>query len=356
MKQPLDYGRRVGFGTAALTAKHGPIPARDLEGMDTTPPIPPVGSCLAAPVPSAVDKKLLKRARYAGRNLSVLAVMATFGAMALIAAAVFAKGIQGVTAVLATTISLIAAGYWVLAMAARRGNPNAVGVVIVTLVLQICLALISSGVAAARTNSAFQPPVGGVMIPILVLVALASSRKVLLELREQGLWDQVFGSAKPSGNLCLIGGTLLATGFVAMNAGTCYIGWKAGQQQTAEVQHAKAFVELIQGDEKRFLTATQGISVNPGENIETALTKFQALEQNFEALKKKAASADRLLQILTTYGNALRQWKNGLMLSKEPNADRDRAQKMFKLGDQLRAEACQEFDRRYAPKKPEPGI
>ena len=195
------------------------------------------------------------------------------------------------------------------------------------------------------------------LIPILVLVALGSSRKVLLELKERGLWDQVFGSAKPSGSLCLIGGTLLATGFVAMNAGTSYLGWKAGEHQTAEVQHAKAFVELLQRDEKEFLTAMQGISVNRGENeIETVLTKFKTLEQNFEALKKEAASADRLLQILTTYGNALRQWKNGLMLLKEPNADTDRVQKMFKLGDQLRAEACQEFDRRYGPKKPEPGI
>src|SRR5438128_6378884 len=325
--------------------------------MDTPPPIPPVATSLAAPVANAIDEKLLKRARHAGRNLSVLAILATFGAIALIAATLFAKGIHGVMAILAATITLIAAGYWMLAVAARRGNPNAVGVVIVAMVLQICLALISSGVTATRTNSAFQPPVAGLFIPILVLVALASSRKVLLELKERQLWDQVFGSAKPSGNLCLIGGTLLATGFVAMNAGTCYIGWKAGQQQRAEFQHARAFVELIQGYEKEFLTAMHGVFVNRGQDeIETALTKFKTLEQNFEALKKEAASADRLLQILTTYGNALRQWKNGLMLLKEPNADTHRAQKMFKLGDQLRAEACQEFDRRYAPGKEQPGI
>lgn len=325
--------------------------------MDTPPSIPPVAASLATPVANAIDEKLLKRAQHAGRNLSVLAILATLGAIALIAAALFAKGIHGVMAVLATTITLIAAGYWLLALAARRGNPNAVGVVIVAMVLQICLALISSGVTAARTNTGFQQPGAGLFIPILVLAALASSRKVLLQLKERQLWDQVFGSAKPSGHLCLIGGMLLATGFVAMNSGNYYIGWKAGQEQKEEFQHAKAFVELIQGGEKEFLTAMQGISVNRGQNeIETALNKFKTLEQNFEALKKEAASADRLLQILTTYGNALRQWKNGLMLLKEPNADTDRVQKMLKLGDKLRAEACQEFDRRYAPKKPQPGI
>jgi hypothetical protein len=309
------------------------------------------------PVVNPIDEKLLKRALHAGRNLSVLAILATLGAIALIAVAVFAKGMHGVTAVLALTIILIAGGYWVLAVAARRGNPNAVGVVIVVMVLQICLALISSGIAAARTNSPFQPPVAGLFIPILVLVALASSRKVLLQLKERQLWDQVFGSAKPSGNLCLIGGTLLVTGFVAMNAGTYYIGWKAGQQQQAEVQVAKAFVELIQRDEKDFLTAMRGISVDRSQNgIEIVLTKFQTLEQNLEVLKKEAGSADRLIQILTTYGNALRQWKNGLMLLKEPNADLDRVQNTFKLGDQLRTEAGQEFDRRYAPRKPQPAI
>src|SRR5688572_6665352 len=106
--------------------------------MDTPPPIPPAATSLAPPVPNAIDAKLLKRARHAGRNLSVLAMLASFGAMALIAAALYAKGMHGVMTVLASTITLIAGGYWVLAVAARRGNPNAVGVVIVAMVLQIC--------------------------------------------------------------------------------------------------------------------------------------------------------------------------------------------------------------------------
>jgi hypothetical protein len=229
-----------------------------------------------------------------------------------------------------------------------------VGVVIVAMVLQICLALIFSGIAAARTNTPFKPPVGGLFIPILVLIALASSRKVLLQLKERQLWDQVFGSAKPSRQLCLIGGTLLATGFIAMNAGS-YYGWKVGQQRQVEFQHARAFAELIQVHEKEFLTSMQGISNRRGEKqTEPALTKFNTLEEKFEVLKKEAASVNQLSPILTTYGNGLRQWKSGLTILQEPNGDADRAQKMFELGDRLRAEACQEFDRRYAPGKPQP--
>jgi hypothetical protein len=323
--------------------------------MDMPPSISPVTAPLAGPVPNTIDQQLLERAPRAGRNLLVLAILATLGSIGLIAAAILAKGLHGVMAVLATTISLIAAGYWALAVAARRGNPNAVGVVIVVMVVQICLALISSGITAARTNSAFQLPTGGMLIPILVLVALANSRKVLLQLKERRLWDQVFGSAKPSGTLCVIGGALLATGFVAMNAGTCYVGWRAGQEHKAEFQHANAFVELIKREEKEFLMAMGAISINRGQNeIEPVLARFNTLEQKFQILKNEAAGADQLHQVLITYGNALRQWKNGLMLWKESNADTDRAEQMFKLGDKLRAEACQEFDRRYASRKSQP--
>ncbi len=324
--------------------------------MDTPPPIPPAATSLAAPVANAIDEKLLKRARNAGRNLSALAVLSTIAALVLIAVALFGEGDHGMMAVLATAVSLIVAGLWVLAVAARRGNSNAVGVVIVAIVLQLCLALISSGVIAARSNTAFQPPVAGMVIPILVLVALASNRKVLLDLKKRQLWGQVFGSTKPSGNLCLIGGVLLGIGYVAMIAAGSYIVWGTGQQQ-AEIQHAQAFVNLIQVDEKEFLTAMQGISGNQDQNeIETALTRLTTLEQNFEVLNKEAAIADPLLQILTTYGDALRQWKNGLTLLKEPNADTDRVKKMLDLGDRLRNEAGLEFDRQYAPKRPEAGI
>jgi hypothetical protein len=138
-----------------------------------------------------------------------------------------------------------------------------------------------------------------------------------------------------------------------MNASSYYVGWKVGHQQRAEIQHAKAFIELIQQDENEFLKAMQEVSGSwrQGE-IEIVLARFETLEQHFEVLKTEAAGADRLLQILTTYGNALRQWKNGLTLLQESEPDTDRARQMFELGDRLRTDACQEFDRRYASKKP----
>jgi hypothetical protein len=320
--------------------------------MDAPPQIPtnPISNANV----DAADQQLLKRAHYGGRNLFVLASLASVGALVLICVAIFAKEIHGIMAVMAATITIIAAGYWLLAIAARRGNPNAVGIVIVAMVLQICLSLIASGVTAAQSNAPFQPPVGGLIIPILVLVALASSRKVLLQLQERQLWHQVFGTSKPSGTLCKVGGALIVIGFISMNAGTSYLGWKIGQNQKVEIQHAKAFIQLLHEDEKEFLSAMKLVYADRNEsNIETALTRFSTLEQQLETLTKETPNTEKLSDVLGKYGSGLRQWKNGLLLLKEPNADLKRAQKMFELGDRLRAEACEEFDARYAPKKPQ---
>lgn len=323
--------------------------------METPPPLPSGGSSPTTPVANADDAKLLKRARNAGRNLAVLATLATIGALAMLSALLFAKGAGRGMAVMGMPLALLAAGYWVLAVVARRGNPTAVGVVIGAMVFQICLLFIASGINAARNNTPFQPPIVGLIIPVVVLFALNNSREVLLKLKERKLWDQVFGSAKPSGNLCIIGGTLLVTGFVTWNAGTYFVTWKAGEQQKAELERAQAFIELLKTDEKEFFTAMKGVFANPSRsNIEMVLMKLQTVEQKLEVLKAEAANANNLLQTLHTYGNALRQWKNGLMLLSEPIPDTRRAQKMFQLGDKLKADALQEFDRRYAPKKPQP--
>lgn len=321
----------------------------DTPPLTTTTPNTPSNAAL-----DPMDEKLLKRARNAARNLFVLASLASLGAIILISVAVFAKGLHEFMAILAVTISLIAVGYWLLAVAANRGNPNAVGIVIVAMVLQICLALIFSGITAAQTNTPFQPPVGSLFIPILVLVALANSRKVLLELKQRQLWQQVFGAAKPSGKLCVIGGTLLVMGFVSMNAGTSYLSWKVTQQRKVEIQHANAFVELVQVDEKDLLSAVKVVYRDQNEgDIETALSKLSALEQHLGTLTTETPSTEQLHEILLKYDSALRQWKNGLLLLKDPKGDRDRAQKMFTLGDRFRAEACQEYDQRYAAKKPQ---
>ena len=72
-------------------------------------------------------------------------------------------------------------------------------------------------------------------------------------------------------------------------------------------------------------------------------------------MEQEAAGTEPFLTILTAYGRAIRQWKSALLLLREPNGDRDTAQKMLALGDKLRADAFQQFDNRYARPRSGPG-
>ena len=150
----------------------------------------------------------------------------------------------------------------------------------------------------------------------------------------------------------MIGGTLLVAGFVALDSGTLYVGRKVSQQRTAEFQGAQAFARVIQADEKEFMSVMDGLWRNNSQSqIESALTKLNGLEQSVDRIKKPAPTDGHLVPILDNYANALRQWKKGLILLQETNPDADRAHAMFKLGDRFRAEACEEFNRRYSPRR-----
>jgi hypothetical protein len=59
--------------------------------------------------------------------------------------------------------------------------------------------------------------------------------------------------------------------------------------------------------------------------------------------------------ILQTYRNAVRQWKNALLVLQDPVPDRRRMRQMLALGDKFRAQATEEFQRRFANRsRPQP--
>ena len=301
------------------------------------------------------DQTLLKRANHAGRNLSVLAVLATLVVLLIVGVTVSIKDTREPMAMLALAITLIASVYWILAVAARRGNPASVGVVIVLMVVQFVAGLLVSSIIAARNKAEFQFQPGGFIIPLIVIIALANSRKVLLELKERGLWEQAFPSGKPSGNLVVAGGVILILGFLSLNAGTFYAGLKINHARQSEHDQAEAFIRLINQDEAKFMASMQKLSGKNGDaELNDAMDNLTTLEQNLAELQKNTATlAGPMPQILTTYGNAVRQWKNGLTILKGPNPDKDRALQMLTLGDKFRKDAGEEFDRRYtAPKNP----
>jgi len=173
-----------------------------------------------------------------------------------------------------------------------------------------------------------------------------------LELRERGLWEQAFGSAEPTGNLCLIGGSLLVAGFLALNSSAFYTGWRVGKDRATEARQARSFLQMIKTEEVAFINATQSFSAQYTKaDVDNALAAVNALEKRVASLQQETTAQGPLPGILTTYANAVRQWKNGLMILKETNPDRNQALKLLQLGDELRTEATQQFASRYSGKR-----
>ena len=85
------------------------------------------------------DEKLVARATHAGRNLDALAAMASLLSAGLIGAVFFSKAQLPFLAWMAGAVALVAIGYWTLAVAAKRGNPASVGIVVVLMTLQLVL-------------------------------------------------------------------------------------------------------------------------------------------------------------------------------------------------------------------------
>lgn len=318
--------------------------------MEMAPRVWPNAGSVTPPVHDATDQKLLKRARYGGRSVTCLAVLLSLSAVCMVLAAVHAEGPWRVMAIPAAGVTLIAIGYWILAAAARRGNADAVKVVIIVMAVGICLSVVSAAATAARTDHTSPPQIVGVLVPLLILASLADSHKVLVKLKERQLWDHVFGAAGPSGRLCVIGAVFVLTGVSVLSVGTTYAGARVERERNAELRHARAFVQLIESEEQDFLAAMKRRASGryPG-GIEPALAAFSNLEEEFQRLQADAAGDRQLVGVLATYAEALRQWKAGLMLLRQPRADPARAQQMFSRGDQLKADACDSFDRLYGP-------
>jgi hypothetical protein len=294
------------------------------------------------------DEVLLKRATHAGRNLIVLAILASLVAAACAALGFLVPGAPKIFPVLAFSVSLVATAYWVLAVAGRRGNPNSVGIVIIVMAGNLFLQFILAGIEAARSGTDVVSHMPNVLVSFFILYALYQSRKVLLELQERGLWEQAFPATQPTASLCILGGILLVSGVVTVNMASGYVGWKYGQARTVEQTYAHGFVKIIQEDERGFLTSMQALSEQFSKaQLQEALDKIEGIETKVQLLKKQSPQACQLQKILDTYGSAVRQYKGALLLLKQPKPETERFTEMIKLGDRLRTEAGQAFDRQY---------
>jgi hypothetical protein len=298
------------------------------------------------------DEQLVSRANHAGRNLAALTVLATCGAVGLWAVTFLSKGPQLWLLVPALSLTLLGGGYWMLAVAAYRGNPQSISIVLVLMLLQLTLTLVWSGVECARTGTDFASNFNAThfIIPILVLCALASSRGVLLELQSRGLWERAFPTARPSRVLCILGGILLTSGLAFLDTGSGYAAWKIDKVRAAEIQGAKNFVQLLNTEDHDFMAAAGQVvkvNLNRTANAAAALDKADVVEKKLDVLRKEVDQDGSMASILTAYANALRAYKSALVLYKDPHGDQKRAGEFIKLGDKYRAEAGQQFHQRF---------
>jgi hypothetical protein len=277
-----------------------------------------------------------------------LSILGTLAAIAFWVIAFVGKAVLAAMILPALAITFIAAGYCVLTVAARRGNPASVGTVIVIMALQLTFALICAGIGAARTGTDVSSNMPNVVIPIVVLLALASSRSVLLELQERTLWEKVFDSEETGGQFCVIGAILLAIGFITLNGGSFYIGNKVQQERATENRQAHEFVEMIKHEEQQFMDAASAVfSSRTPDALELALVRADALKAKCQSIRNAAGDRGHLPGILTSYGNAVRQWQNGLLALKEKNPDKKYSQRLLDMGDQLRTDALADFNRYF---------
>jgi hypothetical protein len=190
------------------------------------------------------------------------------------------------------------------------------------------------------------------IIAVLIVISLVRSRNVLLELRRRDLWEPIFGSAKASGRLCVVGTLLLVIGYIGLIGSLFAAGWSSGRSDHQEALQAQSFVDMLQNEEQTFANAMKGLSgPHSTEELQTALAAAIKLEQRAEIVKANAKEDIPLRSILEDYCKAVGRWKSGLTLLAQANPDVGRARGMLLLGDKLRIQAMTAFDRKYAQNK-----
>src|ERR1043165_9171383 len=127
------------------------------------------------------DSQLIKRARYGGRNLAGLAILVSFGAVCTTLAMFAPAG--DIIKWFAASISLMAAAYWALAVAARHGDPRAIAVVMAFLSIQLLINSVAFVFAFLRSSGSININILWLIIPIAIIAALYRNRADLLELK-----------------------------------------------------------------------------------------------------------------------------------------------------------------------------
>jgi hypothetical protein len=294
---------------------------------------------------NVTDEKLLKRAKDGGRNLMVLAVLASCLTGVLWAVAVKPDSVFGLG--FAIGLTLVSLGYWFLAVAAKRGDPRSHYAVLIVVTLSIALTFVARGASAGEGDAT-----GGSaswIVMVLILIALASSYKTLDEIKKRGLQNQAFPKGKPTTTLCVAGSTLFVAGMIGVNV-VMFTGLSAAQATNEqEAGLCKTFVAMVEQDQPGMLTALNEATADPSAaNCDKALKVVRELKRRAAALASEASEERQPIRaIVQSYIRALDSYERGIAQAASPDADVKKIQDSLGAGDQFMKNAIGRFNEVY---------
>jgi hypothetical protein len=292
------------------------------------------------------DEKLLQRARYGGRNITALAILATLVAVFSFLAIPFAK--TGDLILFLLIFPCVAVAFWMLAIAARRGNALSLNFVLGVLTLQFLVSIVGEVVAYVVSGGKIPMQLVFIIIPLLVIAVLARNRADLLELRRRGLWDSLFGAARRSKTLCVVGGLLLCASILVLYGDLLF----QAVGTSRNVRLRKEFSDLVLVDEKSLLGTIQSINPsNAKQVLPGAQAKADQLEIKAQGIAKRSPAGSSVHTAATTYVKAVQKWRVGMTLLAGNGSEYERIKTLLVDGDQLRKKAVSQFDANYAKKK-----
>ncbi len=303
---------------------------------------------------SKEDEKLINKSTHASRNLMVIGILQLIIGIGF--AAVFfgafkvGEGPFGVFLLLiGPMIILSGTGMILAAIGARHGNTLGITVAAVLTFIGIIMGLIGRVWAATSIGDAeamgeqIGRSLGALLIPALVLAALASSRRVLVELRKKGLYPHVFQTPEhgvlPSiiGVILIITGNLAAFGIFAVAPVIL-----ASEQAQTKVCYERINV-IMENEEAELLSALQAFFQAPSpQTHQTCIRKLTKLEAAVNAFD--SGGNEKFSAAQEGYLQAIQSWKKGVSICKSGTPeDIQKGMVYLKKGDHQKQQAFAGF-------------
>lgn len=306
---------------------------------------------------SVSDRELIRAANHACLILRVLACIA---ALVLVGALVFSclwgSKMPAMWFVPAMVLC-VTAGYWMLSVAAKRGNPNAPLVMVYMIgfliVVSIAVMIIASSMSTENVKVQVSNPTGFVL-PALLAFVFYRNYQAMREVERRGLGASAFGPPQENRRPCLAGASFLLVGIVGLFGMILYLQQAVVQNKEAEAQAANAFVGTVQAEEAEFLDALSQIPEGfPEQDVDAALAKLSALDGKMAKLQAslpsdKSGSVADLAQVLAEYRQGLQHYRRSVEMMKQHPLDAEAHAREMQLGERLRLGAIDKYNKRLA--------